>query len=125
MKKTLMSVVAMLLLSGCIVQSDLQEEKISNVVKVFYHDLDEFSLMHQTPGSPDIKIRKFRCPDTSILADVPAGSNMWATAYYLVGETVGGKFPRKLAIHIRSAQDTGGGDWNHGKAGQGTTQAVE
>jgi hypothetical protein len=119
-----------LLTIGCGMR--IQEQKINNVVRVFWHEYSRYSVMVKEPNSNELKMIEFArysCPrDDSgggihFYQDVETSKPMYIN--YKVMHRVGfGSCVVQLDFHIHSENDVEGSGWNHGKFGSGRTAVI-
>jgi hypothetical protein len=115
-----------ILLSGCgkptLVGKDSRE-----IVSVWKHEVGYYSVSFMDGNKivdNGFKIYNgnyYLLETTTLIADVPEGSNMWYEAIYL-SSIDGGSVV--VTIHVRSMDDVHGAGWNHGKFGKGSTERV-
>ncbi len=96
------------------------EEKIVNVLRIFMHTPNTYSVMMPGPQDSEIKLVTLPYAPARFFVDVPVDEHMWV----LVGKKSYG-FPSVIEFHIHSQKDIEGAGWNHGKGGSGQTIIVE
>lgn len=112
---------------GC--SQRIEEVRINNVVRVFWHENTRYSVQVREPGSVEIKtIRispQYMCSENQLrlLADVPPEKSMWIR--YVINQNWDSDCLKLLEIHIHSEKDIEGGGWNHGKFGRGQTSVIK
>lgn len=114
---------------GC--SSRLEEKRIDNVVRVFWHENTKYSVIVRKHGSAEIEtfvLKESMCGDNPrgkvrIVADVPLGNTMWVR--YVTNFNWNLDCLEVLEIHVHSEKDIIGGGWNHGKFGSGQTVVIE
>lgn len=121
-------------LVGCANEAVVSEERISNVVRVFWHEKDRYSIMVRKPGSKILSTKtfpKFLCHRSggviNIISDVENNDDMWVYAKIKTGELLNnepGTCILRLDIHIKSEKNIEGGEWDHGKLGKGMTHVI-
>ena len=121
-----------ILFIGCFFQPErIEEEKIDNVVRVFWHEGNNFSVMVKPSGTNRLKLIRFpeyHCdtdaPGVRIFTDVESDKPMWVSSKVGFGGSV--KWCVYFVdIHIHSEKDVDGGGWNHGKFGSGQTSVIQ
>lgn len=119
---TIFAIVASI--NGCEPESEtehvvLNVVKIENVVRVFMHKEDDYTLVIQEDNSSIIRFERLYHMNTKIYADVPSNEKMWAT-YTITNHGSG-----KGELHIHSVKEINGAGWNNGKFGSGTTEVIK
>ena len=112
-------------LSGC---GEPTEDRIENVVAVYMHEVDHYSVAVADSNSASSRVEIAYLSGqynsrgrVKIFRDVPAGKMMWVRRVRLndMDSHV------ELEIHIHSTADIQGGGWNHGKFGSGQTVVID
>ncbi len=118
-------------ISGC--ASQPFEERVDDVVRVFWHERGRYSFHIQKDSSSEIEVYPADSGTIKIIADVPTDQKMWM---YVRGYSDGGwsctgyngehhgRCYGVFEIHVHSEQDIEGGGWNHGKFGSGNTVVI-
>jgi len=107
----------------------IEERQINNVVRVFWHENEKYSVHVREGGSPDIRLvtlPQYMCVSAKprLLADVSPKDRMWVR-YILITNGLAPDCLKVLEIHIRSEADIEGGGWNHGKFGSGQISVIQ
>jgi len=107
--------------------AEIKETRFDNIVRVFWHEENRYSVMLSEPTTNRLKIVSFPEDGSNVelIRDVPAGSPMWAESRIKERGWGGPETILSLRIHIHSEKDIVGGGWNHGKLGRGKTTVVE
>jgi len=129
MKK--LAVVICALMMGCS-SGEVSDERINNVVRVFWHEHDRYSVLVERSDSvySTVSLPVNTCGSKKdavlIIADVPAHEKMWVSAKIRHGSDLhANPCIEELKIHVHSLKDVEGGAWNHGKFGSGRTSVIE
>lgn len=101
------------------------ENTYDNVIRVFMHEPDTYTLMVPDGESAELNSVYLRNYAIRIIADVPEGNNMWAKAKKYNPGGFLSLADKTAEIHIHSPQDINPGAWNHGKYGRGQTTIIE
>jgi len=111
----------------------VHEEKVDNVVRVFWHEHSSYSVMFKDPVTGGLHMRSFPkniclrsgSAGIAIHDDIPLGEKMWVYAK-IKREDFGDISPciESLDIHIHSERNIEGGGWSHGKFGSGQTAVL-
>lgn len=140
--RTFRMVVAFIALASLGCEDRKQSElRVNNVVRVFMHEPQRYTLFAQPPESKELIVHEFtiydftytdshgkvlaRC-DIHLRTDVSAGEPMWATS-----ERWGDHPPGNdciLTIHLHDPSDVEGGSWTqrrNKRTVHGTTHAIE
>ncbi len=133
--KTLGLLLVLVFFGGCqkkyyIDKTTYEDETITDIVRVFWHEQRHYSFYIQKEGSQEINIKEIDVvynydKSVKIFSDVPAGNKMWAKIKESRGRTGFNYYTVYLEIHLHSVKDVEGGGWNHGKFGSGQTQVVQ
>ena len=111
--------------------------RIKNVVRVFMHEPDVYTVYYQKPGSDKIEkeyINSLGTDKVAIIADVAPDEMMhveFACEHLVPCENRKGCNKKlcvnmkKAKIHIHSVDDINGAGWNHGRHGRGQTVVIE
>ncbi len=131
MKRNVLAVVICALMVGCS-SGEVSDERINNVVRVFWHEHDRYSvLVERSEGVYSIvSLPANVCVHNGamvlIIADVPAREKMWVSAKIKRGASNDvNPCIKKMEIHVHSPKDVEGAAWNHGKFGSGQTSVIE
>ncbi|OHA08014.1 MAG: hypothetical protein A3B29_03610 [Candidatus Sungbacteria bacterium RIFCSPLOWO2_01_FULL_51_34] len=116
--------IAALLLVGVLSGCDHIERwgRVDGIERVMMHSRSHFTLFIGSSDSAELKMLEVFPQvrgEVVIFRDVPASEKMWAEIGYVSGE-----YPRGLKLHIHSAADIHGGDWQSGKQ-SGSTNVLE
>ena len=115
----------------------LEEKRIENVVRVFWHEKTAYSVHIQKPGSKELEV--ISLPDNmclkagsthlikpQLIKDVEANKQRWVRYLKNPYDVRSGSYCLEaLEIHIYSEKDIEGGEWDHGKFGKGQTQVIQ
>ena|SRR3989338_1697846 len=117
--------IAALLLVGVLSGCDHIErwERVDGIERVMMHSRKHFTLFIGSTESSELKMLAVypRFPDDLVIfQDVPASQKMWAEIRYADQ----GRYARGLKLHLHSAADINGGDWQSGKQ-HGRTNVLE
>jgi len=125
---------------------DVSFVEIDNVVRIFMHEPDDFSVMTKDATTGIMIIRRVgeiideppynrTGRDTyEFVTDVPADKEMyvvvtiwfrWKTSRFSNERYRDGRDHFEATFHVHSEKDVEGGGWNHGKYGRGQTAVVE
>jgi hypothetical protein len=113
-----LSALAALAATGC---SDHSSGRIDNVVRVFMHDANHYSVIYRNGDQLATKDFRFS-PDTKILTDAPKDGPMWAEYTAVNENTSSARY--NLTLHLHDPAELNGAGWDHGKSGKGTTVIV-
>ena len=131
MKKALWFV-TLTLLVGCNCSNseytEMPDEKIGGVVRIFMHEPSRYSVMVQDPNSSELKTAEFNLYNfcrAKIIADVPKDEKRWISLKSKKHNVSKRTYYTSFELHIHSAEDINGAGWSHGKFGSGTTTVIE
>jgi len=121
----ILSLVLPVFLIGC-ADKPGEEIIVRNIVRVFWHEYNRYSVMTREPGSREIKTVNFAryARKVVIIADVRPYESMWARVIPIKGKDLD-YWVELVEIHIRTEKDVEGGGWNHGKHGSGSTHVIQ
>ncbi len=116
----LLSLLTTALMLGCGTKVQIRQRTISNVVRVFWHEAERYSIMVVEPDNQlkIISLNTTMCSNSDgmhIYQDVKMGDKMWVYEK-LKSDFLNGECIIELHLHISSEKDIEGGGWNHGKA---------
>lgn len=102
-------------------------ERIDGIVRIFLHEPGRYSFMISVDGGKAARfIKKNFTQDPVVIFDVPQDQPM----YLISQEANNAQWKEKnlkylrLELHVRKPSDLGGGGWDHGNFGKGTTSVV-
>jgi len=99
-----------------------QVVQIDNVVRVFMHKPEEFTILSQPTDSKRLVINHLNIiQKAEIFVDVPAGNAMWAKCQH----NMDSNFLISLEIHIHGVEDINGAGWETKNGKQTVTGTVE
>ena len=114
----------LIFLSFVINTKDIVRDEKSDIVAVWKHRANEYSVTVQEGLKfVDIPFSGTKL-NQELIADVPSHKKMWYEAHYRFNSWTGGGY-EDVKIHIHSINEVNGAGWNHGKFGSGMTERVD
>ena len=124
-------IICLLLLVGGCGEGIVTEERVDDVVRVFWHERYRYSLLYRDNEQVVFKMLPHKHCHYTLGASSPVkiivddNSRLWANIKIMTGSW---RNPDPcillLELHIRSVDDISGGAWNHGKFGSGQTHVI-
>lgn len=119
----LLALVPFVLIKACpeAVYESPMDVRVDNVVRIFMHTPNSFTVLIEQTGTKELKLHKFDFAATvTVFADVAPESKMWAMFKRDKGKGYG-----VLELHVHAPASIEGGGWDKGKDGRGTTHVIE
>ena len=119
-------IVGSLIVLGCGAKDE--ERRIGNVVQVFMHEPNRYTIVVQDQSSHSVQMETFAVETrdgVKILTDVPSSERMWAFVRREYRFGMFGFVTVLLELHIHAPQNLEGGGWDHGKHGRGRTNVLQ
>lgn len=113
---------------GCTKEKLGEVEKINNVVRILMHEPHKYTIMYRNGSNKEIESRIIMSHNIRLFEDVLVDQDKWVSFAPIVqrgGHTSDYENSRQVEIHIHSAEDIKGGEWDHGKFGKGQTLVVQ
>ncbi len=100
---------------------DPEVHRIDNIEQIMMHTTYQYTFLQRS--GDELKMIKFKGCSPKIVCDVPEGQLCYAT-YQLQKNKIDKDTKINLVLHLHSARDMSGGDWDYGKFGRGKTNVL-
>src|SRR3990167_7006499 len=104
-------VICVSLMSACSKQGTIKEEKLENVVRVYYHEQGNYSFAVLKEGTSQVEMKNYTSSpcigreEVKIFRDVPSDQKMWVLVGMRRGSTRCYDGADYLEIHIHSIEE--------------------
>lgn len=113
---------------GCAKEKLGEVQRIYNVVRILMHESHKYTIMYRGESDKEIKSKIIMSSDIRLFEDVPDDQDNWVAFTPIVQRGMNTSDfvnSRQVEIHIHSAENIKGGEWNHGKFGKGQTVVIQ